>query len=133
MRLLIVADAAAASYEQVPESVRGLIESADELLVVAPELPSRGHWLVSDADKARMAADERIGIVIGHLEDAGHAAPGEIGADDPLLAFEDAIREFDPDHILIGLRVAEHAAWQEHGLLDHLLERFGLPITAFMV
>src|SRR5262249_10136606 len=76
MRLLIVADAAAASYERVPESVRGLIESADELLVVAPELPSRGHWLVSGTDKARRAADERVGLGIGHLEGAGERGPG---------------------------------------------------------
>ena len=46
------------------------------------------------------------------------------------LAFEDAIRDFAPDHLLIGLR-AGHSGWQERGLLDRLQERFGLPMTVF--
>lgn len=62
----------------------------------------------------------------------GHGSrPG--GADDPLLAFEDVIREFTPDHILVALRAPDQAGWQERGLLDQLLERFRLPVTAFML
>jgi hypothetical protein len=48
-----------------------------------------------------------------------------------LLAFEDAIRDFAPDHLLVALRAGEDAGWQEHGLLEQLQQRFGLPITAF--
>jgi hypothetical protein len=132
MRVLIAAGAAAEGNEQVPESVRGLVDSADEILVIAPELPTRTQWLVSDTDKARMEADERLMMVLGNLEERGKAARGEIGADDPMLAFEDAIREFEPDHIVIVLRSAEHEGWQEQGLLDKLVQRFGLPITVFM-
>jgi hypothetical protein len=131
MRLLVAAGAAAESYEQVPKSVRTLIDSADEILVIAPELPDRTHWLVSDTDKAKMDADERLAVVLGHLEEGGQMARGEVGADDPLLAFDDAIAELQPDHILIGLRSEDHAGWQERGLIDQVLARFGLPVTVF--
>ena len=46
---------------------------------------------------------------------------------------EDAIREFAPDHLLIGLRPADRAGWQEQGLLDRVQERFGIPMTVFQV
>jgi hypothetical protein len=48
-----------------------------------------------------------------------------------LLALEDAKREFDPDHLLIALRGADRAGWQERGLLDRVLERFAIPVTVF--
>lgn len=112
--------------------MRELIDVADEILVIAPELPTRFEWLSSATDKAREQADQRLRAVLGHLEEAGTAAGGTVGADDPVLAFEDALGSFPADHILIALRAAERSDWQEHGLLDSLL-RFGLPVTAFTV
>jgi hypothetical protein len=69
--------------------------------------------------------------VLGQLAEMGSEASGTVGADDPLLAFEDAIRDFAPDHLLVALRADEDAGWQEHGLLEQLQQRFGLPITTF--
>jgi hypothetical protein len=71
--------------------------------------------------------------VLGHLAERGTAAHGEVGADDPLVAFEDGVAEIKPDHIVIGLRSAEHAGWQERGLTDEVLKRFGLPVTVFTI
>jgi hypothetical protein len=130
-RLLVAAGAAAESTEKVPDGVRALLDQADEILVIAPALPDRIHWLVSDTDKARIGADERLGTVLGHLSEMGHEAKGTIGADDPLLAFADAIEEFKPDHILIAIRGSGDAGWQERGLVEQILERFGLPVTVF--
>jgi hypothetical protein len=70
--------------------------------------------------------------VLGQLEEIGADAKGTLAADDP-LAFEDAIRDFAPDDILIGLRSDEHTGWQERGLLDKVIERFMLPITVFQL
>ena len=49
------------------------------------------------------------------------------------MAFEDAIMEFEPDHLIIALRSGEDSEWQERGLLDQLQERFGLPMMVFSV
>jgi hypothetical protein len=131
LRLLIAAGEAAAAAEKVPDSVRVLVREADHVLVIAPTLPGRIQWIVSDTDKATERADERLQVVLGQLEELGTAARGQIGSDDPLVAFEDAVREFTPDHLLIALRREDRAGWQERGLLDKLLERFAIPITVF--
>jgi hypothetical protein len=130
-RLLVAAGEAAQSPGQLPENVQLLLDQAEEILVIAPTLPDRVHWLVSDTDRARSAADERLGSVLGHLEEMGDEAKGKVGADDPVLAFADAVEEFHPDHILIALRGADSAGWQEKGLVEEILKRFGLPVTVF--
>lgn len=130
-RLLIAAGDAAENAESLPYGVRDLIDAADEILVVTPALPSRLEWLASATDKSRERADERLRAVMGQMEDLGVQASGTVGADDPLLAFDDAIAAFHADHILVGLR--DRTDWQERGLVDELLARFGVPITVFLL
>jgi hypothetical protein len=131
--LLIAVGQAATNAADVPFGVRRLIDGATEVLVIAPTLPSRLQWLVSDTDRATERADERLRVVLGHLDELGATAQGRVGSDEPLVALEDAIREFGPGHILIALRPEERAGWQERGLIDAVLVRFGLPLTVFVV
>ena len=133
LNLLIVVGEAASGPAELPSSIRSLIEAADDILVVAPTLPGGLDWLTSATDKATEQADERLRAVLGHLEDMGADARGVVGADDPLLAFEDAFRRFTPDHLLIALRPQERAGWQERDLLDQVLERFRVPMTVFQL
>jgi sugar phosphate isomerase/epimerase len=135
-RLLIAAGESADSPDALPFGVRELIDAADQVLVVTPALPTRFEWLASATDKAREQADERLRAVMEHVEEIGTEVngtevSGTVGADDPLLAFEDALAAFDAGHILVALRAPEHADWQERGLLDALLRRFGIPVTVF--
>ena len=133
LRLLIAAGEMAGGPEELPPGVRGLIDAADEILVVTPTLPTRFEWLASATDRATEQADERLRGVLGQLQEMDSEARGAVGSDDPLVALADFIREFHPDHLLIGLRGGEGSGWQERGLLDSVLERFGLPVTAFSV
>jgi hypothetical protein len=134
-RLLIAAGQAASDSQEIPATVQDLISSADEILVVAPALPGRFEWLASATDKAREQADERLRAVLGQVDEMKDSGPasGTVGADDPLLVFEDAVTEFSPDHILIGLRSAERSGWQERGLIDQLIARLGIPVTIFQL
>jgi hypothetical protein len=133
-RLLIVTGAAAENVGEVPPLIRALIETASEILVVAPTLPSRLQWLASDTDRVRQEADQRLKAVMAHVDElAPGAAQGEVGDETPLSAFADAVRSFQPDHILIALRAADHSAWQEHELLDQVLEGFHIPLTLFEI
>jgi len=132
-RLLIAVGGAAESVEALPAGVRLLIDSAEEITVIAPSLPGRLDWLASDTDKATDRADERLRAVLGQLDDAGPPARGQVGADDPLTAFDDAIRDISPDHLLIALRREDQAGWQERGLIDAILARFAIPITVFQL
>jgi hypothetical protein len=131
-RLLIVTGAAADDIAELPPLVQALIQSASQILVVAPVLPGRLQWLASDVDRVRREADERLQEVLKHVEElAPGAVTGELGDDAPLSAFADAVRSFRPDHILIALRAADHSAWQERQLLDRVREAFHLPLTVF--
>lgn len=130
-RLLIAVGQTVPDADQLPFGVRLLIDAAEEILVISPRLPGRLAWLASATDKATEQADERLGSVLGQLEEMGAAARGELGADDPLLAFEDAIAKFSPTHVLIALRDSDRAGWQERGLLEGIYGSSRLPITVF--
>lgn len=132
-RLLIAVGQAAPNVDALPFGVRLLIDAAEEILVISPTLPGRLDWLTSATDRAKEQADERLRAVLGHLDQIGAEPQGEIGADDPLLAFDDAVAQFSPTHVLVALRDEERAGWQERGLLEALHERFRLPITVFDV
>ena len=56
-KLLIGAGASVEDVGEMPPEIRKLIDEADEVLVMAPELPSRLEWLASDTDKTREKAD----------------------------------------------------------------------------
>jgi hypothetical protein len=130
-RLLIAAGESASGSGSLPFGISELIAAADEILVISPNLPTRIEWLASATDRSREQADERLGVVLDHLESMGASATGRLGADDPLVALEDAIGEFKPDHLLIAVRSGEQSDWQEHGLLDAIHGRFSLPLTVF--
>jgi len=130
-RLLIAVGQVAPDIDRLPFGVRELIDAADEILVISPRLPGRLDWLASATDRATEQADRRLGAVLGQLEEIGAETTGELGADDPLLAFEDAIAKFSPTHILIGLRDSDRAGWQERGLLAGIYGSSRLPVTVF--
>ena len=132
-RLLMVADSAVADTDELPPPVRALLAEAGEVLVVTPSLPGRLAWLADDVDQPRHRADERLDTVLRHMREVGARVRGRIGDDTMLVAFDDAVADFQPDHILIGLLSADHANWQERGLIEHVRERFGLPLTAYVI
>ena len=130
-RLLIGAGATGDGLAELPADIRNLIDSSEEILVMSPALPSRLEWLASDTDKTREKADERLMDLMGQLDDDDTEVKGTVGADDPMLAFEEAVAEFNPDHILVVLRPDERSGWQESGLVDALVDRFDVPVTSF--
>jgi len=120
-------------WTSLPPRVRAAIDAAGEVYVVTPSLPGRLAWLASQLNESRHAADERLDTVLGHMRSIGAHASGTTGDDSTLTAFADAVATFKPDHILIALRSADHAYWQERGLIGRVKERFGLPLTTFAV
>jgi nucleotide-binding universal stress UspA family protein len=132
-RLLFVADATVADVEELPPGVRAVIDAAANVYVLTPTLPGRLAWLADDVDGFRHVADERLDTVLGHMRSLGAHASGLAGRGSVPLVIADAVADFDPDHVLIALRSAEHANWQERRLIEHIEERFGLPVTTYAV
>jgi nucleotide-binding universal stress UspA family protein len=132
-RLLLVADAAVADARELPRAVRAVIDAAADLYVVTPTLPGRLAWLSDEVDAVRHVADERLDTVLGHMRSLGAHADGLAARGSVLTVIADAVREFQPDHIVIALRSSEHANWQERRLVGHIEARFGLPVTTYAV
>jgi len=133
LKLLIATGAVAVDVDALPPVVRFLIEGASQRLVITPRLPGALQWLVSDIDRATHEADERLGAVLGQLDAMSAPGKGEVDADTPMTAFEDAVSAFKPDHILIALRGADHAGWQERRLVDRVRQQFHIPMTIFEI
>jgi nucleotide-binding universal stress UspA family protein len=132
-RLLFIADSAAADADDLPPSVRAIIDEAAELYVVPPTLPGRLAWLADDIDGFRHVADERLEMVLGHMHSIGASASGTPRRGSMLTVIADAVAEFQPDHILIALRSSEHANWQERTIIERIEARFDLPLTTYSV
>jgi nucleotide-binding universal stress UspA family protein len=132
-RLLFVADAAVAEVGQLPPPVRAVIDAAGAVYVLTPTLPGRLAWLADEVDQVHHVADERLDTVLGHMHAIGAHASGVAARGSVLTVVADAVAEFKPDHILVALRSSEHANWQERGLVRHIEQRFGLPVTAYAV
>jgi hypothetical protein len=88
------------------------------VLVVVPALASRVEALTGDVDDRRADAAETASMLARQLPNAR----GEIGADDPIQAIDDALRVFGADEIVIVEGDAD--------VLDRARERFALPVRA---
>jgi hypothetical protein len=78
-------------------SVRVPARSTD-IVVVVPALASAVESLTGAVDDRRAAAEETATRLAAQLTNAR----GEIGADDPGLAVEDALRTFGADEIVVA-------------------------------
>jgi nucleotide-binding universal stress UspA family protein len=132
-RLLFVSDAAVADVEELPPVVRAIIGAATRVYVLTPSLPGRLAWLTDDVDRFEHYADDRLDTVLRQVHAVGAVAEGSGGRGSVITVIADAVADFDPDHLLIALHVSTHANWQEHRLIEHVEDRFRLPISTFAV
>lgn len=87
-----------------------------EVLVVVPALATTRESLTGAVDERRHDAEETAAAIGSGLP---HARV-EVGADDPALAVEDALRMFGADEVLVA---------GDDGMLDAIRERVALPVS----
>jgi hypothetical protein len=133
VKLLVAVGEAVQGAADLPDGVVKLIQGSSEVLVLSPSEVTRIEWLTGGIDQARRIADERLGVVLAQLNEAGVSASGMTGDEQVTVAFADALRKFNADHILIALRRADRPAWRRGHIVDRLLEQFSLPVTVFLV
>jgi hypothetical protein len=125
-RKVLVISTVARSPAVLREVVGGEI---DELWVVVPVVhQSRLQWLTNADDEARERAE-------GEAAELARALPSKetestAGDSDPLLAVEDALREFAADEVVIVTRPDEEASWLEEGKGREIAEKLhGVKVT----
>ena len=133
-RLLVIANETVSGRALLDEIVRACKDRSDaSVLVVAPAILDRTHLWTSDVDPARADAQARLDVSLANLFEAGISATGQVGAHDPLVAFDDAYRTFGPDLAIISTKSPGSSTWLEHGVIEQARERFDVPITHVIV
>ena len=103
-----------------------------EVLVVAPALMSRRHFLLGpDAgiERAEGVQEETV----ERLEEEGIEAAGDTGEADPLLAIQDALVSYEADEIVLFSHAEGSRNWLEEGLVEAAKERFEAPVRHLLV
>jgi hypothetical protein len=87
-----------------------------EVLVVVPALASTAESLTGAVDDRRGDAEATAAALEARIP----GARAEVGADDPALAAEDALRLFGADEVLVA---------GDDGMLESIRERVALPVS----
>ena len=119
-RILVLANQTLVG-EQLHDTLLG-IDGSDraEYLVVVPANPvdtgqadREGAAFVWEA--TTRAAQQRLEETLATLQARGLTVRGELGDYRPLIALEEAVREFRPDHLVISTHSEERSTWLRHG------------------
>jgi hypothetical protein len=89
---------------------------ATDVVVLVPAVASTVEALTGAVDDRRAEAEATAKRLAGQL----HSARGEVGADDPALAVEDALRVFGADEVLVV---------GDDGLVDAIRARVAIPVS----
>jgi hypothetical protein len=92
------------------------VPAGAEILVVVPALSSTSEALTGAVDERRHDAE----TTAARLESRLQGARVEVGADDPALAVEDALRVFGADEVLVV---------GDEGMFEAIRERVALPVS----
>lgn len=132
-RVLVVTNEILADANEVPESIRPIVEEADEIYVVAPTLTTWLQWLATDVDHARVSADERLHTVFDHMHAGGLEPAGAVGSENQVVAIADALANFDADLIVLRLHApgSEDENWREHRIAEQVRGHFHLSTIVF--
>ncbi len=121
------------SAEALRSAVGGDRASEAEVLVVAPALMSRKHFLLADPDKGIERAEEVQQETVARLDEAGVDAAGDTGEADPLLAIQDALQTFQADEIVLFTHAGGRLNWLEEGVVEEAKRRFDRPVSHIFV
>jgi hypothetical protein len=110
-RVLVVAPPGSSAVS-VPDGVT-------DVVVVVPAVASPTEALTGAVDDRRAEAEQTSLSLTRALSQDGRNVRGEVGADDPVLAVEDALRTFGADEVLVA---------GDNGIVDAIRARVAVPV-----
>jgi hypothetical protein len=127
-RVLVIADESCVDPVLVSQLTLHGGGRSVEALVIAPAI---GSWISrwTGDESSHAAARRHLDDTVSSLAQVGITARGEIGADDPLQAADDGLREFEADEIVFVTQTGTKTDWVERGVIDAARDRYHLRVV----
>jgi hypothetical protein len=104
-------------------------EDADLHVIICVPRTEPRHGAVIYDEAVFQAAQVRVDLARAFLrENEGIDAVGEVGDPDPYTAAMDAVREFDPDEIIVSTKPATISGWLRRDLVERIADATSLPV-----
>jgi hypothetical protein len=102
-------------------------EQESRFVLCVPQTRPRSGYVVYD-DAVFDAAQARVDLAVGFLRHEELHAVGEVGDPDPYAATMDAVREYDPDAIIISTYPESRSGWLRRDLVERVRHASALPV-----
>jgi hypothetical protein len=96
-------------------------------VLVVPQTRPRAGYVIYD-EMVFDAAQARVDLAVGFIRSEGIEAVGEVGDLDPYAATMDAVREYEPDAIIISTYPEARSGWQRRDLIERVRQASRLPV-----
>jgi hypothetical protein len=96
-------------------------------LVVPMTRPKSGYVIYEDA--VRDSAQVRLDLALSYLRSEDIVASGELGDEDPYTATLDALREYEPDEVIISTLPSSSSGWLRRDLIERIQDATTAPVT----
>ena len=133
-RVLVLANETANSRELLDELRRIGADTTAKYFVVVPASPietgvAATHGPLDLAEATQQAAERRLDYTLTTLRSDNLDADGALGDYRPLRALANAVKEFNPDQIVIATLPPEYSVWHRFDVVDRARAEFGVPVT----
>jgi hypothetical protein len=102
-------------------------EEETRFVLCVPQTRPRAGYVIYD-DAVFDSAQARVDLALGFVHSEGIQAVGEVGDPDPYAATMDAVREYDPDAIIISTYPEARSGWLRRDLIERIRGASGLPV-----
>jgi hypothetical protein len=128
MRTVLVVANETVGGKPLLDAVQSLAaEQETRFILCVPQTRPRAGYVVYD-DAVFDASQVRVDLAVGFIRSEGVDAVGEVGDPDPYAATMDAVREYNPDAIIISTFPEARSGWLRRDLIDRIRDTTGLPV-----
>jgi hypothetical protein len=125
--VLVVANETIGGKPLIEAVQKRAAEEETRFILAVPQSRPRAGMVVYD-DSVFDAAQMRVDLAVGFVRSEGLDAFGEVADPDPYAATMDAVREYNPDEIIISTYPEARSGWLRRDLIDRIREASGLPV-----
>jgi hypothetical protein len=125
--VLVIANETIGGRSLIDAVRRHAAEEETRFVLCVPQTRPRDGLVVYD-ESVFEAAQTRVDLAVGFVRSEGIDAVGEVGDPDPYAATMDAVREYDPDAIIISTYPESRSGWLRRDLVERIRAASGLPV-----